>query len=452
MATGRNCIDRRSKLRACGLGMALWLLAANAQSADFDPWAGIDRNGRIPSVEKPANLQHPERWRYIPEGRIMPGNPFQRFLVSSFIAPIIFRDTDVGFGGGIAITDIDFREQRRREFGALFLSYSVEGQQSYVGVWRRWLHQLDAPEGGIFQEERSFLTGALGYQKALTRRFYGFGGDSSENGESSYADAAIFGHFGIDRALRHPGDDWVGAIGIRGEWHRLSEGKVSGEPDTEDAFRATFKDAENQWLLWLQTQLRYDTRDSQVLPYRGFEVGAAIDSALLQSGQDVGAILSAFGSKIFPVPPLLHDGGDPEEEHPPTDTLAFSLVTRGTAGDLPFFSLPTLGGSHTLRGYIEGRFRDRATWHAAAEYRFWVIPRGFPIPFTDALRVERVGLALFAESGSLDEDWWGLFDSRVRFSGGIGLRATLERSAPFRVDIGFSKEGVEVSAGFGLTF
>ena len=31
-------------------------------------------------------------------------------------------------------------------------------------------------------------------------------------------------------------------------------------------------------------------------------------------------------------------------------------------------------------------------------------------------------------------------------------RATLERSAPFRVDVGFSGDGVEVSAGFGLAF
>ena len=78
----------------------------------------MDRDGRIPAVEKP--VKHPERWRYIPEGRIKPGNVFERFLISSFIAPFIFRDTDVGFGGGLALTDIDFREQRRREFLGLF--------------------------------------------------------------------------------------------------------------------------------------------------------------------------------------------------------------------------------------------------------------------------------------------------------------------------------------------
>src|SRR6185369_6225428 len=112
-----------------------------AGEAAYDPWRGIERNGRIPAVDKP--VEHPERWRYIPEGRLKPGNVLQRFMVSSFIAPFFFNDSDVGFGGGLALTDIDFREQRRREFLGLFLSYSSEGQQAYTAIWQRWLHHRE---------------------------------------------------------------------------------------------------------------------------------------------------------------------------------------------------------------------------------------------------------------------------------------------------------------------
>ena len=121
-------------------------------------------------------------------------------------------------------------------------------------------------------------------------------------------------------------------------------------------------------------------------------------------------------------------------------------------GNLPFFVLPSLGGAYTHRGFITGRFRDDASWYAVAEYRFWVLPRGFPIPFSRTLRVERVGLAPFYEIGSVAGDVPRLFQARVRHSYGIGLRATLERLAPFRVDVGFSEEGVEVTARFGLSF
>ena len=439
---------------SCFAAITIVGAAALAESTDqaFDPWQGIEKNGRIPKVDKPQDLTNPERWRYIPEGRLKPGNVFQRFLVTSFIAPFFFRDSDVGFGGGIAITDLDFRQQRRREFAGLFLSYTVEGQQAYRLAWRRRFHHREAPGGGVFQEERSFLKAWVGYEKSLTRRFFGFGAGTNEDDETSYSDQTAFGRFGFELALPDPGDNLVVGASIRGEWHSLSRGEVNNQPDTEDVFPATFVRADDHALGWLELELRYDTRDSQRLPYRGFAVGASIESALLQSGWDLGSIFAVHGTKILPLPPLFHEGGDSQEENPPTDTLAFHLQTRTTAGDLPFYALPMLGGRNTLRGHVAGRFRDRSAWHASAEYRFWVLIRGFSIPFTNSLRVERVGLAFFADAGSVADDWPDLFSSEVQAGIGVGLRFTLERDAPFRVDVGFSGEGVQVTAGFGLSF
>ena len=118
--------------------------AAVADPQAFDPLQGLDPDGRIPGIVRPADLPNPGRWRYIPEGRIKPGNVLQRFLVSSMIAPFVFYDGDVGAGFGVALVDIDFREQRRQEFAGAFLSYTTEGQQNYTFIWRRWLHQPSA--------------------------------------------------------------------------------------------------------------------------------------------------------------------------------------------------------------------------------------------------------------------------------------------------------------------
>src|SRR5437763_4559332 len=115
----------------------------------------MERSRRIAKVPLPEVVPIAERWRYLPEGRIMPGNIFQRFLVSSFIAPQFFFEQDIGAGGGIALTDIDFRTQRRQEFLGAFLSYTTEGQQKYRAIWRRWLHHRDLPTGGVIVEERS---------------------------------------------------------------------------------------------------------------------------------------------------------------------------------------------------------------------------------------------------------------------------------------------------------
>ncbi len=87
-----------------------------------NPLTGIAADGRIPKVQLPEDLNHPERWRYFPEGRLMEGDVFERFLVSSFFSPILFREADVGTGGGVAITDLDFRNQRRREFANMVVT------------------------------------------------------------------------------------------------------------------------------------------------------------------------------------------------------------------------------------------------------------------------------------------------------------------------------------------
>jgi len=418
----------------------------------FDPWSGIDHDGRIPAIVRPDDLPNPERWRYIPEGRLKPGNLFQRFLVSSMIAPFVFYDSDVGVGFGVALVDIDFRETRRREFAGAFLSYTTEGQQNYTFVWRRWIHHREVPGGGVLLEERSLLHAAGGYERSLTRRFFGIGPKTHEGDETSYRDTLGFVELGIDLALPDPGDDLVLSLGASGEWHDLGNGHVSGEPNTGDVYPALFAEADPAALGFLHAGLRWDTRDSQINPYRGWYVGGNVDAALLQRGGDVGAVWTVSGGRIFGVPSLFHDGGDPGEEHPPTDTLAVGLRTQLSSGDLPFFELPSLGGSDVQRGFIAGRWRDRASWVASIEHRFWLLPRGFPIPFTDAIRVERFGAALFYEAGAVAKDGGALFGSHVRSSYGFGLRASLERSAPFRVDIGFSEDGVNVAAGFGWSF
>lgn len=425
-------------------------MSAGPAPDDYDPLDGVEASGRIPKPDLPVDLPNPERWRYIPEGRIKPGNLLTRLMISSFVVPFVFIESDVGFGGGIAFTDADFRQQRRKEFAGAFVSYTTKGQQAYVGVWRRWIHQIEMPQGGVLQEERSFWHARGGWSKTLTRRFFGLGANTTEDDESSYTDEATLLGFGLSRSLPRPGDDFILDGGLRFELHHLASGEVSGAADTQDAFPLAFARARDANLGWIDTSVAWDTRDSQRNPYRGWNIVGRAQGAVLQNGGNLGGLFSVSGTKLFPVPGLFHDGGDTFEENPPTDTLAFNLWTQTAAGDLPFMALPTLGGVNRLRGYLSGRWYDRAAWYGGAEYRFWVLPRGFG--FDPPYRVERGGIALFAEAGSVAGDWPELFSSRVRFSYGISLRMLLERAVPFRLDFGFADEGMRVTARFGLSF
>lgn len=445
--------NRRHRFRWLGwAGVLLCGALVGAQAQDdegYDPLAGVDANGRIPKVPFPDDIVHPQRWRYIPEGRIKPGSVIDRFLVSSFVAPLVVSEEDVGTGGGLTLTDIDFRNQRRREFAGLFASYTSKGQQRYAFVHQRWLHQRDLPGGGVIQEERGLQRSAIGYEKSLTRRFFGLGMESNEADETSYTDELV----AIETVRRDtffaPGSNWLWRVMLRGEWHRLGSGEVSDAGQTKAVFPGLYEQADSRGQLWVGGELAYDNRDSLHNPYSGWHIGLEQRTAIQEEG-DIGGIVRLHASGVVAVPGLFHNGGDPDEVHPPTDVVAFGVQFWQSYGDLPFYALPSLGGPDTLRGYIRNRFTDRAAWHASTEYRFWVVPRGYTL--WDNVRVERLGLALFYDIGAvmdrLDEEPF----ASIADAYGVSFRASLERGALFRLDVGFSEEDVGVNFGYGLSF
>ena len=411
---------------------------------------GIDTDGRIPKVELPADLPHPERWRYMPEGRISDGDIFERFLTSTFIAPIVFVSGDVGTGAGFALTDIDFRNRRRREFANSTFTYTTEGQQRYAFLWRRWLDHRDLEGGGVVQEERSWVQVFAGYQRTLTRRFFGIGPDTLESAESSYTDEVTELELDLQKSLPQAGSDWVLGGGLRLEHRNLSTGYVEGRPDTSLAFPTAFGEGDGLDSLWLSANLRYDTRDSQANPYRGALAALWARGTPLMTDGRSGLRYGLAGSYVLPLPGLLHGGGDAFEENPPTDVLALAASIEDSGGDLPFWALPSLGGDRRLRGYIANRFVDRAAWFAGIEHRVVVVPRGFALD--ERVRVERLGLALFYELGSVARDLSSLGSADVKHSYGISGRLNLERASTFRLDLGFAEGSSNLTLTYGLSF
>ena len=97
---------------------------------------------------------------------------------------------------------------------------------------------------------------------------------------------------------------------------------------------------------------------------------------------------------------------------------------------VPLYLLPSLGGSHSLRGYDDYRFRDRNELLLNAEYRFRLLSPLDAAVFYDAGRVA-------ARFGDLDL-------TRLRTSYGVGLRVHAKDRNLFRIDVGRSNEGTRV--------
>jgi hypothetical protein len=102
-------------------------------------------------------------------------------------------------------------------------------------------------------------------------------------------------------------------------------------------------------------------------------------------------------------------------------------------GAVPYFLMPTLGGSNTVRGLPNHRLRDRNLLALQAEYR-WT-----PSHFLD--------MALFADAGTVGPRRRDLALRNVRPAYGLGFRFHSASAVVFRTDVAWSREGLRVLIG-----
>ena len=113
----------------------------------------------------------------------------------------------------------------------------------------------------------------------------------------------------------------------------------------------------------------------------------------------------------------------------PDHVLAVELFGQFSSGDIPFQSMPAVGGQYRMRGYFHGRFRDDHMLAAQLEYRFPVW--------------RRFGAVVFGSVGdvapALDEFAVG----SPEVAGGVGVRWAISPKDHLNVrfDVGVTGDG-----------
>ena len=108
--------------------------------------------------------------------------------------------------------------------------------------------------------------------------------------------------------------------------------------------------------------------------------------------------------------------------------LAVQSLIKMQTGDVPFLNLAQLGGQYNMRGYFEGRFRDKNLLVLQAEYRM-------PL-------VWRFGLVGFAGVGNVADKFNKFSLADMKYSYGFGVRFLFDpkERIQVRVDVGFGKD------------
>lgn len=109
--------------------------------------------------------------------------------------------------------------------------------------------------------------------------------------------------------------------------------------------------------------------------------------------------------------------------------LATNLYLKSVGGNAPFYELAALGGRNRMRGYFQGRYRDRNYVAFQSELRQY---------FT-----ERFGFVVFGGFGDVGEDLTDLSLKAIKYSVGGGLRYLFNKkeNVNLRMDIAFGRDG-----------
>lgn len=105
--------------------------------------------------------------------------------------------------------------------------------------------------------------------------------------------------------------------------------------------------------------------------------------------------------------------------------LAFHFHTRLTYGNTPWGLLGTLGGSDNMRGYFEGRFRDKCEADVCLELRQHVWRRN--------------GVVAWIGAGTVFPRFEALRWRKVLPNYGVGYRWEFKKRVNVRLDIGFGR-------------
>jgi outer membrane protein assembly factor BamA len=120
--------------------------------------------------------------------------------------------------------------------------------------------------------------------------------------------------------------------------------------------------------------------------------------------------------------------------------LAVQVFAQATFGEPPFYQLPALGGQRIMRGYYEGRYRDRQYTATQVEYRLHL--------------GGRFGAVAFVGTGDVADKVKDLKIRDFKISAGAGLRVLFNQAenVNLRVDMGFGNDTNGVYFGLEEAF
>jgi outer membrane protein assembly factor BamA len=331
--------------------------------------------------------------------------------------PIVFSQPETGLGYGLAMLPVwrFGQDTTVRKSNARLLAWRTQNNQSLVQL----THNIFTPG------EKFLISGEASYYYKFPINYYGFGPNTSRDDKSVIEyKVLIFSQRVLRQIKRNV------FAGLQYRFTNLRDVQINknideGTPQERPSLllqRPSREFLDNSAVSGLGPSFLYDGRDNILSTFSGnyLELSALFNGPGLGSNYRFSRFL--LDARHFQ--PLTATG---------KTILATQLVGQFNTGTVPFRELANLGGDKILRGYYEGRYRDRNMVALQAELRrplFW-----------------RLNGVVFGSLGQVGNTVSDLSKKGVKATGGAGIRFKYNRRdrLNIRFDYGVGRDG---SSGF----
>ena len=171
---------------------------------------------------------------------------------------------------------------------------------------------------------------------------------------------------------------------------------------------------QHTWNVGAGVSLVYDNRDNLTNPHRGIYLNINQMFRPRFMGNDYAFSTTAFRFDAYQ---RLGKG----------TVLAEDIRANLNFGNPSWGMMAELGGTHSMRGYYEGRYRDKHSLEATVELRQHVWKRN--------------GIVVWVGAGTIFPKFSALRSKQILPNAGVGYRWEFKKNVNVRLDYGFGKSG-----------
>lgn len=171
---------------------------------------------------------------------------------------------------------------------------------------------------------------------------------------------------------------------------------------------------QHTWNVGVGVSLVYDNRDNLTNPHRGIYLNINQMFRPGFMGNDYAFSTTAFRFDAYQ---RLGKG----------TVLAEDIGANLNFGNPSWGMMAELGGTHSMRGYYEGRYRDKHSLEATVELRQHVWKRN--------------GIVVWVGAGTIFPKFSALRSKQILPNAGVGYRWEFKKNVNVRLDYGFGKSG-----------